>query len=234
MKNFSNGEDRMAVDMLDVVRRWVGDSESWLKAFLENIPPSIVSIVVMGSAVRDRGHRRSDLDLLVLFRGKRPSLRPPLEVDIRMYAIGNAEEQLAAGHEILGWAMKFGTALYDPENAWASLRTKIGDRVPIPSAIDAAERAEQSLLRAREMLSIGDDSAADDLILAGATQLVRERLINSQIFPASRPELPAQLRTISPQDPLAQILEDAMYAEVAPSDLLRRLDSLRNVELASS
>jgi hypothetical protein len=215
----------MAENKLNVVRRWVGDSECWLKAFLENVraTPGIVCIVVMGSAVRDRGHRRSDFDLLILFRGKRLSLKPPLEVDIRMYPMGTAEENLAAGHEVLGWAMKFGTALYDPEGAWKLLRTKFGDRVPLPSASDAAKRATQSLLRAREMLGIGDESAADDLILAGVTQLVRARLIKSRIFPASRPELPHQLGTISPHDPLAQILEDAMFSEVAPADLLHRL-----------
>ena len=224
----------MTESRIDVVRRWVGNSESWLKSFLEDVlkMSSVVSVVVMGSAVRDRSHRRSDFDLVILFRGKRPLLKPPIEVDIRMYPIETAEEQLAAGHEIIGWAMKFGTALYDPDGAWELLRTKFGDRVPLPSAIEAAERAERSLTRAREMLGIGDDSAADDLILAGATQMVRERLIKNRIFPASRPELPAQLRAISPHDPLAQILEDAMYGDTVPSDLLSRIETLRRKELS--
>jgi hypothetical protein len=81
------------------------------------------------------------------------------------------------------------------------------------------------------MLKIGDDSAADDLILAGLTQLVRARLIESRIFPASRPELPQQLRIISQQDPLAQILEDAMYGDFAPCDLLHRLDRFHRSSL---
>jgi predicted nucleotidyltransferase len=219
----------MIESKLSVVRRWVGDSELWLNALLENASAisSIAAVVVMGSAVRDRGHRRSDFDLVILFKGKRPSLKPPLEVDIRMYRIEAVEEQVKAGHEVLGWAMKFGAALYDPQNAWELLRAKLADRIPLPSAIDASERARKSLESAREMLRIGDDSAADDLILAGVTQLVRERLIESRIFPASRPELPGQLRNISPDDPLAQILEDAIYAEVPPSELLSRLDGLR-------
>jgi len=224
----------MAENTINVVRRWVGNSESWLRDFLANVPAmsSVVSVVVMGSAVRGRMHRRSDFDLVILFRGKHPSIKSPIEVDIRMYPFETAEEQLAAGHEIIGWAMKFGTALYDPEGAWELLRTKFGDRVPLPSASEAAERARQSLVRAREMLGIGDDSAADDLILAAATQLVRERLIRSRIFPASRPELPGQLRAISPHDPLAQILEDAMYGDVAPSDLLDRIGTLPRAELS--
>jgi predicted nucleotidyltransferase len=219
----------MAKKRFDVIRRWAGDSESWLVSFLETVSgnPSIVSVVVMGSAVRDRGHRRSDLDILIVYRNERPSLQQPLEVDIRMYAIHTAEKQLAAGHEILGWAMKFGTPLYDPDCVWKSLQLKFGDNVPLPSAREARRRAEQSLSQAHEMLSVGDDSAADDLILAGATQLVRERLINNHVFPASRPELPDQLRSTSPGDPLAQILEDAMFKDVEPSALIRRIDALR-------
>ena len=225
---------KMSEKMIEAVRRWVGNSESWLKGFLADAPnmSSVVSVVAMGSAVRDRMHRRSDFDLVVLYRCRRPSLKAPMEVDIRMYPLAAAEEQLAGGHEVLCCAMKFGIALYDPDGAWKSLCAKFGDRVPLPSAADAAKRAEQSLMRAREMLSVGDDAAADDLILAGATQLVRERLIKSQVFPASRPELPGQLRAISPHDPLAQVLEDAMYGEFAPSDLLDRIDAIPRVELS--
>src|SRR6266478_1612403 len=213
---------------LNVIRRWVGDSRRWIKAFLKDVQASssILTVIAMGSAVRERGHRRSDLDLLVLFRGKRPSLRPPIEVDVRMHPLETAEEQLAAGHEVLGWAMKFGETLYDPDKAWETLENKFRDQVPLPSASEASKRARESLMRAREMLKIGDDSAADDLILAGLTQLVRGRLIKSRIYPASRPELPGQLRVISPGDPLAQMLEDAMYGDFTPLHLLRQLDTV--------
>jgi hypothetical protein len=143
-----------------------------------------------------------------------------------MYPLETVEEHLAAGHEVLGWAMKFGETLYDLDKAWETLEDKFRDQVPLPSASEATKRARESLMRAREMLKTGDESAADDLILAGLTQLVRARLIKSQIFPASRPELPQQLRIISPQDPLAQMLEDAMYGDFAPLHLLRRLDTV--------
>jgi hypothetical protein len=103
-----------------------------------------------------------------------------------MYPLETAEEHLAAGHEVLGWAMKFGEALNDPDKAWETLENKFRDRIRLPSARDATKRGRESLMRAREMLKIGDDSAADDLILAGLTQLVRARLIESRIFPASR------------------------------------------------
>ena len=218
----------MRDNKLDAVRRWVGDSKRWLETFLTAAPKdhSIAAIIVVGSAVRDRGHRRSDFDLLVLYRGKRPAIEAPVEVDIRLYPIEAIKTQLAAGHEVICWAMKFGTALYDPQGEWESLKRSWGHRLPLPSADEAAKRGCRSLNTAKEMLSAGDDSAASDLILAALTQFVRARLIRHNVFPASRPELPDQLRMVCPSDALAQLLEDAMYQDVGPSELVDRMDAI--------
>jgi predicted nucleotidyltransferase len=216
----------MANNTLTVVQRWVGDSKSWLETFLlaARSNPAIVAVVVMGSAVRQRGHRRSDFDLLILYRGKRPTIAAPIEVDIRWFPVTKVENLLAEGHEIVGWAMKFGTAILDPERIWENLSTSWHDRVPMPSAAEALERGRKSLNKAKEMLDAGDEDAASDLLLASLTQFVRARLIDHNVFPASRPELPGQLLTVSPSDPLAGLLEDAMYGEVDASELFKRID----------
>ena len=226
----------MLENQLSIVCRWAGESESWVTEFLFRATtiPSIKTIVIMGSAVRNVGHRRSDLDLLVLFCGKKPSLKPPLEVDIRMYAADAADKQIESGQEILCWAMKFGTPLYDPSQFWESLRYKHGGRIPLPSIEEALERAQYAMTRAREMLAAGDDSAADDLILAAVTQVVRVQLLKNGIFPASRPELPKQLEAISPHNPLSRILEDSMYSEISPAMLFERLDRVYKFDVAST
>ncbi len=218
----------MVTGTISVVRRWVGGSERWLTAFLEEAPSnsSIVSIVVMGSAVRARGHRRSDFDLLLIYRGKRPAIKAPMEVDIRFFAIERIDEKIAEGNEILCWALKFGTALYDPQRYWDHLHASWGDRIPLPSAMEAGDRGKQALARATEMLQIGDESATDDLILAALTQFARKRLIENRIFPASRPELPDQLREIDQNDRLARLLYDAMYGDPVPSDVIGALMEL--------
>ena len=81
------------------------------------------------------------------------------------------------------------------------------------------------------MLQIGDESAADDLILAALTQFARKRLIENGVFPASRPELPDQLREIDQNDPVARLLYDAMYADPVPSDVI---DGLKEMKRALS
>ena len=217
----------MKSESLNVVRRWVGDSKNWLERFLADAKPnpSIASVIVMGSAIRERGHRRSDLDLLVLHRGKRPAIAAPLEVDIRWYPLEKADDLLAVGHEVMCWAIQLGVPLLD-SGAWAELQSRWAGRVPLPSASEAVLRGKRSLQRAREMLSAGDELAASDLLLAAVTQFVRARLIDHGIFPASRPELPKQLLAVSPSDPLAALLERAMYQEDDPSELAAKLEAI--------
>jgi predicted nucleotidyltransferase len=211
-----------------LIRRWAGGAKPWLRAFLSDAASdnNIRSLVALGSAVRQRGHRRSDLDLLIVFSKDRPVLNPPLEVDVRLYEADAVERKLASGHEIIGWAMKFGRALHDKEHYWKTLYDKWKDRIPLPSPGEAAQRARRSLESARKMLEVGDESAAEDLILASATQFVRHRLIVRGVYPASRPELPSQLRSTIPDDPLSALLDDCMYGKRRASDLFHELTAL--------
>ena len=208
-----------------VVRRWVGGARDWVTGFLgaASSDSSLIAIVAMGSSIRPRGHRRSDFDLLVIYQRTRPAIKPPLEVDVRFVSTERIEMDIATGNDILGWAIKFGMALHDPQGYWDRLQDAWRERLPLPSADEARRRADQSLARAVEMLKIGDDSAADDLLLAALTQFARERLISAGVFPASRPELPDQLRQIREDDPLARLLHDAMFEHVPPTMLLRSL-----------
>ena len=175
-----------------MIRRWIGGAKEWLSKFLASAPglKSIVAIVVMGSAIRKRGHRRSDFDLLVVFRGKRPIIKAPLVIDIRFVSIDQIQDQISKGHEIVCWALQFGRVLYDPEHFWQKLANTWAGRVPLPSALDAQTRGEKCLARAVEMINLEDESAADDLVLGALTQFGRQRLIEAGVFPASRPELP--------------------------------------------
>jgi predicted nucleotidyltransferase len=217
---------QLEANNLESVRRWVGGSQRWVKAFLPSISslPHVVAVIAMGSAVRDRGHRRSDLDLLLVYREKRPAVKPPLEVDIRFTRLDQLDDLVAKGSEIVCWALKFGAALYDPENYWEQLQHKWKGRIPLPSAIEARTRAMQTLERAKEMLELDDDSAADDLLLTALTQFARERLIQHHVFPASRPELPDQLRELNRDDPLAGLLEAAMFGDSGARDIIVALD----------
>jgi hypothetical protein len=199
-----------------------------VKEFLATAPgdPGICSIIAIGSAIRQYGHGRSDLDLLVLHDAARLKLKAPIAVDIRAYPIGNAEELIARGHEILCWSIRFGLALYDAKRSWEGLRQKWITKVPIPSETEALQRAERDMYAAKKMLEIGDETASGDLLLVAIAQASRATLIRHGVFPASRPELPEQLRAVRTPE-LACLLEDALRNDVAAQELLNRLETLR-------
>ena len=227
LANLLASEAMTAAD-LSVVRRWIGDSEAWVRHLLviAHEHPGIVAVVVMGSAVRPRGHRRSDVDLLVVYDEVKPKLQPPVEVDIRYHSTRNLADLVIKGHEIVCWALKYGVPIYDPNGYWASFRKTWISKVGLPSAEEARARATRSLKAGRDMLEAGDDDAASDLILAALTQLARAELIDASVFPASRPELPMQLREISAGSGLAELLEEAMFSDGSTQELIARLRSL--------
>jgi hypothetical protein len=205
-----------------IIKRWPGHrSRPWVQRFLSAATSerSIVSIVAIGSAIRPRGHARSDLDLLVIYAGDKPRLHPPVGVDVRTYPASEIETRIASGHEILGWSARFGVALYDPDALWMTIQRRWIDRVPLPDAMEAARRARDCIQTMDELLSNGDESAASDLALAAITQIARFVLIQNKVFPASRPELPKQLRAIRKRQ-LAQILDDSLVNDTK-TDVLR-------------
>lgn len=131
-----------------MIRRWIGGSKKWLSEFISSAPSnkSIVAVVVMGSVVRERGHRRSDFDLLVIYRGKRPAFRAPLEVDVRLAAVDHLDEQISEGHEVVCWALQYGSALYDSEFLWHRLQKSWAGRVPVAFGARSAHTGRKILV----------------------------------------------------------------------------------------
>jgi len=212
----------MAANKLSKILRWVGKSREWVESLLDSVGnhPTIRCVVILGSAIRPHGHRRSDFDLLIVYDGnQRPKLAPPTEIDVRRYARNDLHKKIDQADEVLCWALKFGIPIHDPDGIWAELLQTYGNRIPLPSKPEAMERARKSLKKAYEMLDHDDEDGAADLILASLTQFVRAELITRGVFPASRPELPDQLRKVSPDNALAGLLEEAMYGDTSPFSL---------------
>lgn len=85
-----------------------------------------------------------------------------------------------------------------------------------------AEKSRQYLLSCVEM---GDEDAAREQLISYLTHLGRAALIEAGVFPASRPEVPQQLRRIGRRalaDDLEQALSGASSARVILDQLRRR------------
>ncbi len=133
-------------------------------------------------------------------------VKPPIELDLRIYAEASIDKLLEDGNDYLSWALKFGRVLFQREHYWDSLSDSWAIRTPFPSAQIAKQRAESAYSRFRKVFELGDRDAAFEQALSYVTHKARAALIEKGIYPTSRPELPQQLRSANCLD-LAKVLD---------------------------
>jgi hypothetical protein len=203
------------------VLRWPTErSRDWTSTFITSarVNRSIEAVVAIGSAVRPHVPS-ADLDLLVI-QADTAFLRerPPLEIDLRDYSAVDVDAQLASGNDLLGSGIKFGKALYQRNHYWDRLVDSWQDRLPLPSSAVARNRAANARRRLAKVLEFGDADASQEQAVSYLTHVARAELLDRGVYPASRPELPAQLRAIDSfqiagwldgllQQPVTQIAE---------------------------
>ena len=181
----------------DVILRWPTETaKEWTTHLLCSAQSdnNVMAIVAVGSAVRP-SVMSADLDLIVVCRELAQSaLKPPIEVDLRAYAASEIDGLIEDGNDMLGWAVKFGRVLYQRERFWDAVLTKWQRRLPMPSADAAARRAEEAFQRLTKVFELGDRNAAHEQAVSYLTHAARAELLRKRVYPASRPELPKQLR----------------------------------------
>jgi hypothetical protein len=208
-----NGQDRDLIGAApDGVLRWpTPRSRAWVEAFLESAQfnPNILAVVAVGSAVRP-GVSSTDVDLIVICRDL-PAMHadPPMEVDLRTYSAAGIEDRLEAGHDMLGWALRFGRILFQRDEFWDRLTDAWRHRLVLPPAELARTRAANAHRHLVMVLQLGDADAAREQALSYLTHLARAELLDRGVFPASRPELAQQLRALDCVQ-LARCLEEIL------------------------
>jgi hypothetical protein len=196
-------------DSSSQVLRWPTErARTWTCQFLNSAPAngSLLAVIAIGSAVRPNVVS-ADLDLIVISAEATPrQISAPMEIDLRVYPAAGIDAQIASGHDLLGWAIKFGKALFQREHCWDRIVDAWGDRLPLPSAALARERAAAAHGRLTKVLESGDTDAVREQAVTYLTHLARAELLDRGVYPASRPELASQLRA-SNGNPIAEQLD---------------------------
>jgi predicted nucleotidyltransferase len=196
----------------EAVRRWPSDeAKEWAQSFILQAcsHPSVLAVVAFGAAVRTNCFT-ADVDLLVIYERPKPRIEGrPIDVDIRWYERSQAERFIQEGQELLGWVVRFGELICERKDYWTKIRQEWLDRMPFPSAVVADGRVERAWRLYQELNEMGDEDAAQEQRLVALTQEARAKLIRQGVYPASRPELPDQLRGIN-ERALAEKLEQAL------------------------
>ena len=188
--------------------RWPTEaSREWSENFLNSARDdlSITAVIAIGSAVRPNA-TAADLDLLVICRESLNVRRSrPMEVDLRVYRADDVDRLVAEGHDVLGWAIKFGQVLFQRSGFWDMTLSRWKNDLPLPSPETSRVRAQETHRRFLNVLEIGDVDAAHEQAISYLTHLAWAELLEGGIFPASRRELPSQLRAID-----SQVLADSL------------------------
>ncbi len=207
------------------VLRWpTARSKYWTNNFLDSARsnPNIVAVIAVGSAVRPRVSS-SDVDLVVICREPHALKEArPLEIDLRAYPEAEIDTQLKSGHDVLGWAVRFGKVLYQRDCFWDRVFNSWHHRLPLPSSKLARQRAAAAYRHLANVVQSGDVDAAHEQAVSYLTHLARAELLDRGVYPTSRPELPEQLRAIG-NFRLAEWLDRVLYPEL---DDLSQIDRL--------
>ena len=192
------------------ILRWPTDrSKEWTLDLLGRAPgdKNITAIVAVGSTTRP-GVPSTDLDLIVICDdrlGFKKRNRATLEIDIRIYCSSDVEDSIERGHDMLGWAVKFGKVLFQRDGYWDEVVGRWRDRLPFPDIDSAYARASDSYRWLSSFHSVGDTDAAYEHALSYLTHLARAALVERGVYPASRPELPGQLREAFSDTPVVAV-----------------------------
>lgn len=207
-----------AVGGLGAIRRWPSaEARDWVRTFHESAAtnPHVRVVVAIGSAVR---HVQSsvDIDLVVGHDGHVPSFSSmPIDVDLRWFPVDRLRTLALDGHDLVGWAVNYGVPIIDKDGYWRQLSNEIADQIPLPSPSRGLRRAERAQQLLKQLVAAGDEDAANEQLLSFLTHLARARLAGHGVYPASRPELPQQLRAVG-EDRLATALQEAIKGEASP------------------
>lgn len=199
-------------DALALVRRWPSHvARRWTREFLARFceDSRILAVVVYGSAVRNVSDS-ADVDLLFIYEDTFPDVSaPPFDVDLRGYDRASVEAQLCRGHDLLGWAVRYGLVLCERAGYWTDLVSRWREHLSLPDPQISEDRASKAQRLRVDLLRMGDLPAANEQYLAYLTHTARAKLLRRGIFPGSRPELPEQLRELG-EPQLADELVSAM------------------------
>ena len=210
------------------VLRWPTErAQRWTCDFLSTAAASdgLLAVIAIGSAVRPNV-ASADLDLIVISADATPlHISHPMEIDLRVYSASTIDVQIANGNDLLGWAIKFGRVLFQRDSCWSRVIEAWKDRLPLPSASLARERAANAHERLTKVWESGDKDAIHEQAVSYLTHLARAELLERGVYPASRPELASQLRAsngIHTAEKLERILQNDRI-EIARIDEVLRL-----------
>jgi hypothetical protein len=189
----------LAPDLIGAELKWPSvQARAWVLSFANRAcsDANTEALVLIGSIARPVSYV-TDVDLLYVYREEPLRfLDHPLDVDIRAYEKSQFSQRLVDRHDVVTWALRFGRVICQRGRFWNELVDSFAGTLPLPRGDVAQERAKRAAAVYEQLLQIGDAEAALEQRISLLTHQAWSRLLQASVHPASRPELPQQLRSV--------------------------------------
>jgi hypothetical protein len=150
----------------------------------------------------------------------------PGDVDVVSTSAECFLEKLLSGDDFVQWTLRYGCILHDTGVMREGARL-IVDKQLWPDAHRKMERLPDLRREAERLVRMGDRDSAQDQLRATLTSAARALLLQVNVFPLARKELPGQLEQVGHQ-PLAKALDASIHQTLELASLaahLRVLDT---------
>lgn len=150
------------------------------------------ALILTGSTARGRRSADSDVDYYVV--GSAPETSGlPSEVDIYVADDEKLWRKLHGGDDFVQWSLRYGLVLFDSGPVRTGL-LYLRDSRAWPDPARKLAQAARALDMASAMIDSGDHDAATEQTHTALSLAARWWLLERNVFPLSRNELPQQLR----------------------------------------
>ncbi|HKG38891.1 MAG TPA: hypothetical protein VKB25_07865 [Conexibacter sp.] len=189
------------------------------------------AFALTGSTARSARTAISDLDFHVI--GPRPS-RTGLadEIDIVATDAARFRERLRAGDDYVQWTLRFGCVLFDRTGIFRDGLKILSTERLWPDTSRKHARLPSHRRHAERLIDLGDRDAAQEQVRAALTAAARAILLDADVFPLSRTELPGQLHAIG-RARLAFALRATIDDVLSLPDLEAQIEALDDTERAT-
>jgi predicted nucleotidyltransferase len=184
----------------------------------------VQAIVLIGSYARNTSMPFSDIDVVVI--GNLQLGPAPVGIQITQMDAVNLRRRALDGDDFVIWALRLGRPILG-EAWWERQKIDLIPRSPWPDPKRNIERARARIRDAKTLEGIGDRDAAHEEGRYAASQLARAVLLSKRVMPASRPELPNQLREVG-EDWLGHLVESTMDDTPGRDELALLLSQLQD------
>lgn len=166
----------------------------WVVSELRRADGDRISIILVGSAARERLTDDSDIDLM-LIGTERPAVPKGFPgFHIQSSSVPEFLRNLQNGEDFEIWCVRLGIPLYDG-GQWA-LIAGTDEARQWPRWELKVSHGARRLFLAESLLKMGDTEAAAEELVYTLGHIARALLLQAGVFPLSRPELADQLRAL--------------------------------------